>query len=161
MAVSEQFDGGIETPQEESGTIDAAEDRQEAIEPADGSEIEEEYVPALVLGDDDERDPGLHERVLSEDLAWHGKIFDVIVSKKFIGPDDHVLILDDFMANGCAMNGLIEVCEYAGASIEGIGIAIEKGFQQGGDQLRERGYDVCSLAIVDAMDPETGEITFR
>ena len=68
MAVSEQFDGGIETPQE---------DRQEAIEPADGSEIEEEYVPALVLGDDDERDPGLHERVLSEDLAWHGKIFDV------------------------------------------------------------------------------------
>ena len=77
MAVSEQFDGGIETPQEESGTIDAAEDRQEAIESADGSEIEEEYVPALVLGDDDERDPGLHERVLSEDLAWHGKIFDV------------------------------------------------------------------------------------
>ena len=77
MAVSEQFDGGIETPQEESGTIDAAEDRQEAIEPADGSEIEEEYVPALVLGDDDERDPGLHERVLSEDLAWHGQIFDV------------------------------------------------------------------------------------
>ena len=91
----------------------------------------------------------------------HGKIFDVIVSKKFIGPDDHVLILDDFMANGCAMNGLIEVCEYAGASIEGIGIAIEKGFQQGGDQLRERGYDVCSLAIVDAMDPETGKIAFR
>ena len=91
----------------------------------------------------------------------HGKVFDVIVSKKFIGPDDHVLLIDDFMANGCAMNGLIEVCEYAGASIEGIGIAIEKGFQQGGDNLRGRGYDVCSLAIVDAMDPETGAIAFR
>ena len=91
----------------------------------------------------------------------HGKVFDVIVSKKFIGPDDRVLLIDDFMANGCAMNGLIEVCEYAGATIEGIGIAIEKGFQQGGDSLRERGYDLCSLAIVDAMDPDTGTVTFR
>ena len=91
----------------------------------------------------------------------HGRTFDVIVSKKFIGEDDHVLIIDDFMANGCAMTGLIEICKYAGATIEGIGIAIEKGFQQGGDNLREQGYDVHSLAIVDAMDPETGEITFR
>lgn len=91
----------------------------------------------------------------------HGKVFDVIVSKKFIGEGEHVLLIDDFMANGCAMTGLIEICKYAGATIEGIGIAIEKGFQQGGDNLREQGYDVHSLAIVDAMDPETGEITFR
>lgn len=63
----------------------------------------------------------------------HGKVFDVIVSKKFIGPNDHVLLIDDFMANGCAMNGLIDVCEKAGATVEGIGIAIEKGFQDGGD----------------------------
>ena len=91
----------------------------------------------------------------------HGRTFDVIVSKKFIGEDDHVLILDDFMANGCAMTGLIEICKYAGATIEGIGIAIEKGFQQGGDNLRSQGYDVHSLAIVDSMDAETGEIVFR
>ncbi len=91
----------------------------------------------------------------------HGKVFDVIVSKKFIGPDDHVLLIDDFMANGCAMNGLIDVCEKAGATVEGIGIAIEKGFQDGGDDLRKRGYRLESLGIVEAMDPETGEISFR
>lgn len=91
----------------------------------------------------------------------HGKVFDVIVSKKFIGPDDHVLLIDGFMANGCAMNGLIDVCEKAGATVEGIGIAIEKGFQDGGDDLRKRGYRLESLAIVEAMDPETGEISFR
>lgn len=91
----------------------------------------------------------------------HGKVFDVIVSKKFIGPDDHVLLIDDFMANGCAMNGLIDDCEKAGATVEGIGIAIEKGFQDGGDDLRKRGYRLESLAIVEAMDPETGEISFR
>ena len=91
----------------------------------------------------------------------HGKVFDVIVSKKFVGPEDHLLLIDDFMANGCAMNGLIEVCEDAGATIEGIGIAVEKGFQEGGAKLRKRGYQLESLAIVDAMDPETGKITFR
>lgn len=91
----------------------------------------------------------------------HGKVFDVIVSKKFIGPDDHVLLIDDFMANGCAMNGLIDVCEKAGATVEGIGIAIEKGFQDGGNDLRKRGYRLESLAIVETMDPETGEISFR
>lgn len=91
----------------------------------------------------------------------HGKVFDVIVSKKYVGPDDHLLLIDDFMANGCAMRGLIEVCEDAGATIEGIGIAIEKGFQNGGRDLRERGYQLESLAIVDAMDPATGKITFR
>ena len=65
------------------------------------------------------------------------------------------------MANGCALNGLIELCEAAGVVVEGIGIAIEKGFQGGGDSLRERGYDLQSLAIVESMDPETGEVQFR
>lgn len=91
----------------------------------------------------------------------HGKIFNVIVSKKYIGPEDHVLIIDDFLANGCALDGLIEIVESAGATVEGIGIAIEKGFQPGGKSLRERGYRLESLAIVDAMDPETGKLVFR
>lgn len=91
----------------------------------------------------------------------HGRIFDVIVSKKYIGPDDHVLIIDDFLANGCALDGLIDICQHAGAVIEGIGIAIEKGFQPGGQSLRERGFRLESLAIVDNMDPATGNIVFR
>ena len=91
----------------------------------------------------------------------HGRIFDVIVSKKFLSPEDHVLIIDDFLANGCALNGLIELVEESGATVEGIGIAVEKGFQGGGDELRAAGYDVDSLAIVESMDPETGTIEFR
>ena len=91
----------------------------------------------------------------------HGKVFNVIVSKKFIGPDDRVLIIDDFLANGCALEGLIDIVESAGATVEGIGIAIEKGFQPGGRNLRERGYRLESLAIVDSMDPGTGTLTFR
>lgn len=91
----------------------------------------------------------------------HGRIFDVIVSKKYIGPDDHVLIIDDFLANGCALDGLIDICQHAGAVIEGIGIAIEKGFQPGGQSLRERGFRLESLAIVDNMDPATDNIVFR
>lgn len=91
----------------------------------------------------------------------HGRTFDVIVSMRYIGPDDHVLIIDDFLANGCALNGLIEICESAGATVEGIGIAIEKGFQPGGGDLRQRGYDLQSLAIVESMDAATGEIVFR
>lgn len=91
----------------------------------------------------------------------HGKVFDVIVSTRYIGPEDHVLIIDDFLANGCALNGLIEICESAGATVEGIGIAVEKGFQLGGGDLRSRGYDLRSLAIVESMDPATGEIVFR
>lgn len=87
--------------------------------------------------------------------------FPVIVARKFLSDADHVLIIDDFLANGKALHGLIDICHHAGATIEGIGIAIEKGFQGGGDDLRHEGYDVCSLAIVDAMDAETGEITFR
>ena len=80
----------------------------------------------------------------------HNRIYDVIVSTRFLGPDDHVLIIDDFLANGCALRGLLEICESAGATVEGIGIAIEKGFQPGGDELREAGYDLQSLAIVEA-----------
>ena len=91
----------------------------------------------------------------------HGKVFEVIVEKRLLTPQDHVLIIDDFMAMGAAMNGLLELCEQANVTVEGIGIAIEKGFQPGGKQLRERGYQVESLAIIESMDPETGTITFR
>ncbi|NME62106.1 xanthine phosphoribosyltransferase [Bifidobacterium thermophilum] len=87
--------------------------------------------------------------------------FPVIVSKRFLNPGEHVLLIDDFLANGKAMEGLIELCHEAGVAVEGIGIAIEKGFQDGGAKLREAGYDLQSLAIVDSMDPDTGEITFR
>lgn len=82
----------------------------------------------------------------------HKKVYDVILSKKFLGPDDHVLIIDDFLANGCALNGLIEIVQSSGATLEGAGIVIEKGFQHGGDKLRERGIRVESLAIIDSMD---------
>ena len=91
----------------------------------------------------------------------HQRIYDVIVSKKFLNADDHVLLIDDFLANGCALNGLIDLVEEAGATVEGIGIAVEKGFQLGGDDLRSRGYRLESLAIVQSMNPETGEIVFR
>lgn len=91
----------------------------------------------------------------------HGRVFDVILSKRFLSADDHVLIIDDFMAMGCAMNGLLDIVEQSGATVEGIGIAIEKGFQPGGDQIRERGYQLESLAIVDELHPDTGEIVFR
>lgn len=90
----------------------------------------------------------------------HGKVFDVIVSKKFVGEGEHVLLIDDFMANGCAMNGLIEVCEHAGAVVEGIGIAIEKGFQDGGARIRAKGYQVESLAVIASMDAATGTVVF-
>ena len=86
---------------------------------------------------------------------------NVIVSKKFLGPEDHVLIIDDFLANGCALQGLISIAQSAGATVEGLGIAIEKGFQNGGRIIRNLGYHLESLAIVDAMDAETGHITFR
>ena len=85
----------------------------------------------------------------------------VIVSKKFLSPDDHVLIIDDFLANGCALYGLIQIVNQAEATIEGIGIAIEKGFQAGGKLIRDLGYQIESLAIIEEMDSETGEIKFR
>ena len=91
----------------------------------------------------------------------HKKVYDVILSKKFLGPEDHVLLIDDFLANGCAVNGLIEIIEKSGATVEGIGIAVEKGWQIGGKTLRDQGYQLESLAIVESMDPATGEIVFR
>lgn len=86
---------------------------------------------------------------------------NVIVSKKFLGADDHILIIDDFLANGCALQGLVSIAESADATIEGLGIVIEKGFQVGGRVIRNLGYQLESLAIVDGMNAETGEIIFR
>lgn len=91
----------------------------------------------------------------------HKRVYDVIVSKKYLTKDDHILVIDDFLANGCALMGLIDLVESAGASLEGIGIVIEKGFQKGGDIIRQKGIDLQSLAIVEKMDPATGEIIFR
>ena len=85
----------------------------------------------------------------------------VIVAKKFLNEDDHVLLIDDFLANGCALQGLIQIVQSAGATVEGIGIAIEKGFQAGGRIIRNLGYQLETLAIIDTMNAETGEIVFR
>lgn len=91
----------------------------------------------------------------------HKNTNQVIVSKKFLSPDDHVLIIDDFLANGCALQGLISIVQNAGGTVEGIGIAIEKGFQAGGQIIRNLGYQLESLAIVESMDAETGSVVFR
>lgn len=90
----------------------------------------------------------------------HGRVYDIIVSKDFLKPEDRVLIIDDFLANGSALQGLISLVRDAGATLVGAGIAIEKGFQPGGRMLRGQGIRVESLAIVDSMSPETG-VTFR
>ena len=91
----------------------------------------------------------------------HGRVFDIIVSKQFLRPEDKVLLIDDFLANGKALEGLAQLVKYAGATLVGAGIAIEKGFQVGGDTLREKGIRVESLAIIESMNDETGEIIFR
>lgn len=85
----------------------------------------------------------------------------VLVSKKFLNPDDHILIIDDFLANGCALQGLISIVSQAGGTVEGIGIAIEKGFQQGGKIIRNLGFQLESLAIVESMDASDGSVVFR
>ena len=85
----------------------------------------------------------------------------VVVSKKFIGPGERVLIIDDFLANGCALQGLISIVESAGAEVVGIGIAIEKGFQDGGEKIRKKGYRLESLAIVESMNAENKTVVFR
>ena len=85
----------------------------------------------------------------------------VLISKKFVGSEDHVLIIDDFLANGCALQGLISIVNQAGGTVEGIGIAVEKGFQQGGQIIRNLGYQLESLAIVDGMNAADGSINFR
>ncbi len=89
----------------------------------------------------------------------HKKVYDVVVSRKFLSPEDHVLIIDDFLANGCALQGLIDIVKQSGAVLEGAGIVIEKGFQHGGDELRAQGIQVESLAIVDSMTDHG--LTFR
>ena len=89
------------------------------------------------------------------------KVTDVIVSKKYLNPGDNILIIDDFLANGCAVNGLIEIINESGATLKGVGIAIEKGFQDGGKLLREKGVRVESLAIIESMDAATGNVVFR
>lgn len=91
----------------------------------------------------------------------HNRVYEVIVSKKFLTAEDTVLIIDDFLANGCALQGLLKLVEEAGANVAGIGIAIEKGFQNGGQLIRDMGYQLESLAIVESMDCTTGTIEFR
>ena len=91
----------------------------------------------------------------------HKRKNQVIVSKKFLSPEDHVLIIDDFLANGCALQGLLSIVAQAGGTVEGIGIAVEKGFQQGGRIIRNLGYQLESLAIVESMDAAHGTIQFR
>lgn len=91
----------------------------------------------------------------------HKNVNSVIVSKRFLSNDDHILIIDDFLANGCALQGLISIAESAGATVEGLGIAIEKGFQYGGRAIRNLGYHLESLAIVESMDDELGTVKFR
>ena len=99
--------------------------------------------------------------VAEVDSFTHKNRNQVIVSKKFLSKEDHLLIIDDFLANGCALQGLISISNSAGSTVEGLGIVIEKGFQIGGNVIRNLGYHLESLAIVDAMDAETGKITFR
>lgn len=91
----------------------------------------------------------------------HGTTNNVIVEKKFLSPGENVLLIDDFLANGCALQGLISIVQEAGARVAGIGIAIEKGFQPGGQIIRNMGYRLESLAIIQSMNDETGEITFK
>lgn len=91
----------------------------------------------------------------------HSKFNDVVVSKKYLNKNDHVLIIDDFLANGCALEGLMDIVRQAGGTVEGIGVAIEKGFQGGGDKLRQMGVNLHSLAIIDKMDAATRTIQFR
>lgn len=91
----------------------------------------------------------------------HGTTNNVIVEKKFLSPGENVLLIDDFLANGCALQGLISIVQEAGARVAGIGIAIEKGFQPGGQIIRNMGYRLESLAIIQSMNDETGEIIFR
>ena len=88
----------------------------------------------------------------------HGRVYDVIVSKDFLNPDDHVLIIDDFLANGCALLGLLDLVKEAGATVAGAGIVIEKGFQQGGKEIRDLGIRLESLAIIDGMSVEGGVV---
>lgn len=91
----------------------------------------------------------------------HKRVYDVILSKKYLSSKDHVLIIDDFLANGCALNGLLDIAQKAGATVEGVGIAVEKGFQRGGELIRQKGIRVESLAIIESMDADSGNVVFK
>ena len=91
----------------------------------------------------------------------HGRVYDIIVSKEFLGKGDKVLLIDDFLANGKALEGLAELVTKSGAELVGAGVVIEKGFQVGGDIIRSKGIHLESLAIVESMDEKTGEVVFR
>lgn len=91
----------------------------------------------------------------------HKRVYDVILSKKYLSSKDHVLIIDDFLANGCALDGLLDIAQKAGATVEGVGIAVEKGFQRGGELIRQKGIRVESLAIIESMDADSGNIVFK
>lgn len=91
----------------------------------------------------------------------HKRVYDVILSKKYLSSKDHVLIIDDFLANGCALNGLLDIAQKAGATVEGVGIAVEKSFQRGGELIRQKGIRVESLAIIESMDADSGNIVFK
>ena len=91
----------------------------------------------------------------------HKRVYDVILSKKYLSSKDHVLIIDDFLANGCALNGLLDIAQKAGATVEGVGIAVEKGFQRGCELIRQKGIRVESLAIIESMDADSGNIVFK
>lgn len=91
----------------------------------------------------------------------HKRVYDVILSKKYLSSKDHVLIIDDFLANGCALNGLLDIAQKAGATVEGVGVAVEKGFQRGGELIRQKGIRVESLAIIESMDADSGNIVFK
>lgn len=91
----------------------------------------------------------------------HGRVYDIIVSRQFLTKDDKVLLIDDFLANGKALEGLIDLVNAAGAELVGAGIVVEKGFQVGGEIIRKKGVHLESLAIVESMNAETGEIIFR
>lgn len=91
----------------------------------------------------------------------HKRVYDVILSKKYLSSKDHVLIIDDILANGCALNGLLDIAQKAGATVEGVGIAVEKGFQRGGELIRQKGIRVESLAIIESMDADSGNIVFK
>ena len=91
----------------------------------------------------------------------HKRVYDVILSKKYLSSKDHVLIIDDFLANGCALNGLLDIAQKAGATVEGVGIAGEKGFHRGGELIRQKGIRVESLAIIESLDADSGNIVFK
>ena len=105
----------------------------------------------------------IHGEVYSTKIEsfTHKRVYDVILSKKYLSSKDHVLIIDDFLANGCALNGLLDIAQKAGATVEGVGIAVEKGFQRGGELIRQKGIRVESLAIIESMDADSGNIVFK